>query len=125
MSVVIRETSMVGDTTAHHAERIVDDATPHVDAEHWRVTWLPGRVLTRNEAITAMTFAEIVQRETLSHDNEWWPFLDNWAAELDLTGPDAVARCSEAEIEVREAARRELDMAARKLAVINAKAGAR
>lgn len=101
MSVVIRETSMVGDITAHHAERIVDEAAPYVDAEHWRVSWLPGRVLTRDQAVTAMVLAEVVWREELRPESRWWGFIDKWAGELELTGPDAVVRCSEREAEVR------------------------
>ena len=38
-------------------EAMTSDTTPHStrpDGDGWAVTWLPGRVLTRNQAITAM-----------------------------------------------------------------------
>lgn len=92
----IGEHTMISDLTIHTASRIVDDATPLVDAEHWRVSWLPGRVLTRNQAITAMTLAEAVvtmqdEGATLDICHRLWPHVDNWARELGLTGPDAMA----------------------------------
>ena len=45
----ITEDSMTSDQTRHTAARTADG---------WTVTWLPGRVLNRNQAITAMTIAE-------------------------------------------------------------------
>jgi hypothetical protein len=76
-------------------------ATPHTAAaaaegEGWEVSWLPGRALTRNQAITAMVIANIVGGRGVGHcDDPIWPHLDNWAAELGLSGPDAVVRASE------------------------------
>jgi hypothetical protein len=73
--------------------------TPHTatatDAG-WEVSWLPGRTLDRNQATTAMTIADIVGGRGVGlSDDPIWPFLDNWAAELGLSGPDAVVRASE------------------------------
>ena len=73
--------------------------TPHTataTGDGWRVSWLPGRVLTRNQATTAMVIATVVggQGVGLSHD-PIWAFLDSWAAELGLSGSDAVVRASE------------------------------
>jgi len=66
------------------------------------VSWLPLRRLTRDQAVTAMTLAEAVarmQREgrttVVGHTHRLRPHVDAWAAELGLTGPDAVARVSE------------------------------
>jgi hypothetical protein len=73
--------------------------TPHTAtaaSDGWEVSWLPGRALDRNQATTAMTIADIVGRRGVGlSDNPVWPFLDGWAAELGLSGPDAVVRASE------------------------------
>jgi hypothetical protein len=74
-------------------------ATPHTaaaTADGWEVSWLPGRTLTRNQATTAMVIANIVGGKGVGlADDPIWPHLDNWAAELGLSGADAVARVSE------------------------------
>jgi hypothetical protein len=60
------------------------------------VSWLPGRTLDRNQAITAMTIADMVGGMGVSRtDDPAWMFLDGWAAELGLTAPGAVVRVSE------------------------------
>jgi len=73
--------------------------TPHTAAAiggGWEVTWLPGRTLDRNQAITAMTIADTVGGRGVGlSDDPTWSFLDNWAAELGLSGPEAVVRASE------------------------------
>jgi hypothetical protein len=66
----------------------------------WTVTWLPGRNLTRNQAITAMTIAEEAGQVPADcdpevYDDGFWSRADAWAAELGLSGPDAVVRASE------------------------------
>jgi hypothetical protein len=84
------------------AETIKSDETPHaarflgpaVGREQWEFSWLPGRVLGRNEAVTAMTIAETVARG-LEPGSTLWPFIDGWASKLGLEGLDAVARASE------------------------------
>jgi hypothetical protein len=73
--------------------------TPHTATateNGWEVTWLPGRTLDRNQATTAMVIANIVGGQGVGlSDDPIWPHLDNWAAELGLSGPDAVVRASE------------------------------
>jgi hypothetical protein len=73
--------------------------TPHTaTATHdgWRVSWLPGRALSRTQAITAMVIATIVGGQGVGlSDDPLWPHLDNWAAELGLSGSDAVVRAFE------------------------------
>src|SRR5216683_2532013 len=73
--------------------------TPHTataKGEGWEVSWLPGRTLTGDQATTAMVIANIVgSRGVGLSDDPIWPHLDGWAAELGLTGPDAVVRASE------------------------------
>ncbi len=66
----------------------------------WSVTWLPGRALTREQAEAAMTIAEEIGRIPANAGPEawnpaWWVQVDAWAAELGLSGPDAVAWASE------------------------------
>lgn len=75
--------------------------TPHIagttDGRRWEATWLPGRALTRNEAITAMTIAEAVAARDLTDPGD--PLrchVDGWAAELGLTGQEAISRASAA-----------------------------
>lgn len=69
----------------HHVARYSPYAAAD-DQGAWVVSWLPLRLLTRNEAITAMTFAEAAGRPL----QKLLPFLDNWANELDLTLDDAL-----------------------------------
>lgn len=73
-------------------------ATPHTATateQGWQVSWLPGRVLDRNQATTAMVIANIAASRNLTPGDKLWPHLDNWASELGLSGPDAVVRASE------------------------------
>src|ERR1019366_567403 len=86
MATTITDQLMRSTDTAHTAK--------HTDAG-WEVSWLPGRVLSRNEAVTAMQLAARVGRGVGLHDDPIWPHIDGWAAELGLTGPDAVVRASE------------------------------
>ena len=63
------------------------------------MSWLPQRLMDRNAAITAMTLADLVSEgEGIGlHDDPRWPVVDALAAELGLSGPDAVVRISETE----------------------------
>jgi hypothetical protein len=49
----------------------------------WSVSWLPGRVLDRDQAITAMVLAEVY---TLNPppEHKLWRHVDGWRAELGL-----------------------------------------
>lgn len=64
----------------------------------WLVSWLPRRVLTRDQAMTAMTIAETVSRYDWSSPfdpaADIWLFIDGWAAELGITAANAVAEAS-------------------------------
>lgn len=51
MSTIITTILMRGTLTRHTARRV---------GGGWEITWLPGRILTRNRAITEMTIAEVV-----------------------------------------------------------------
>ena len=51
MSITITAQAMTSDTTWHSAR---------ADGDRWSVTWLPGQVLTRSQATTAMILAKTV-----------------------------------------------------------------
>jgi hypothetical protein len=59
------------------------------------VSWLPGRVLDRNSGVTAMVLADQPGVHDLNERHRLWPHIDGWAAELGLTGSDAVNRVSQ------------------------------
>jgi hypothetical protein len=80
MSIGIDGDQMTCNATGHTAHR--SDAG-------WQVSWLPGRMLTRDQAITAMTLGEVAARDPHSGDRIW-PFAEGWAAELDLPAAEAI-----------------------------------
>jgi hypothetical protein len=85
-SLRITNTAITSEQTGHVA-RLVDGG--------WELSWLPGRLLTRDQVTTGMTIALIVETEELACGSRLWPFLDRWATELDLTGSYAVVLASE------------------------------
>jgi hypothetical protein len=88
MTLTILDTTMTSDRHPHTAR--------HAPGRHgWEVSWLPGRVLDRNTAITAMTLADTAAEPGLNEGHPLWPFIQGWAAELGLTGPDAITRASQ------------------------------
>ena len=88
MTLTINDTTMTSDQTAHTARQAPG-------SEHlWEVSWLPGRVLDRNSVITAMVLADRVGVRDMDERHRLWPFIESWAAELGLTGSDAVNRVS-------------------------------
>ena len=59
MTLTITDTTMTSDQTAHTAR-------PAPGRQHaWEVSWLPGQILDRNTAITAMTLADITAERDL------------------------------------------------------------
>jgi putative transposase len=60
----------------------------------WRVSWLPGKTLTRNQAITAMILAGETADRTGDHTGKRWIFIEAHANELGLSGADAVNKIS-------------------------------
>ena len=89
MGLTINDDSITGDHTSHTAR----PAPGHLGA--WEVSWLPGQLLDRNTAITAMVLADIASSSALDDGHRLWPHVQGWAAELGLTAPDAVARVSQ------------------------------
>jgi hypothetical protein len=89
MTLTIYDTTMTSDQTAHTARQA--PGSRHL----WEVSWLPGRALDRNSAITAMTLADLTGGHDLNKQHQLWPFIESWAAELGLTGSDAINRASQ------------------------------
>jgi hypothetical protein len=88
MTLTINDTTMTSDQTAHTGRQAPS-------SEHlWEVSWLPGRVLDPNSAITAMVLADHAGERDLNERDRLWPFTDSWAARLGLTGSDAAGRVS-------------------------------
>jgi len=81
MSTRITDTAMSSTSTDHTARRTQPTG-------QWRVSWLPHRLLTRNEAATAMTIAEVIASRPAPH-NHIWHAVKAWAAELDLSADEA------------------------------------
>ena len=89
MTLTINDATMTSDQTAHTARQAPS-------SEHlWEVSWLPGRVLDRNGAITAMVLADQAGVQDLNERHRLWPHIEGWAAELGLTGPEAVEAASQ------------------------------
>jgi hypothetical protein len=98
MALTITHLVMRSPDTAHYAWPLPGEPG------QWFVSWLPGRAFTRNQAITAMMIAEEVGRipadaDPEAYSDQFWSHMDVWAAELGLSGPDVVARASEAPCE--------------------------
>lgn len=87
MSLTITDTTMTSDHRIHTARH-------SADRNGWEVSWLPGQILDRNSAITAMTLADAVSSGDMDAGNRLWPHVQEWAYELGLTAPDAVALAS-------------------------------
>ena len=87
MTLTIYDTLMTSDQTPHTAR--------HAPSRNgWEVSWLPGQTLDRNSAITAMILADLTGEEDLDEEHKLWRHIQGWAAELGLTGPEAVAAAS-------------------------------
>ncbi len=88
MTLTINDTTMTSDQTGHTARHAAE-------RNGWEVSWLPGQILDRNTAITAMTLADTAAEENLHEGHRLWPFIQGWAEEVGLTAPDAIARASQ------------------------------
>jgi hypothetical protein len=89
MTLKITDTAMTSDRSAHTARR-------SSGREYgWKVSWLPGQTLDRNSAITEMVLADTTAAPGMHEGHRLWPHIQNWAAELGLTGPDAITRIAQ------------------------------
>jgi hypothetical protein len=84
MALTINDTTMTSDQSLHTARR----APGH--RHGWEVSWLPGQVLDRDTAITAMILADIAATGDIHPE----PAVQSWSAEVGLTGPDAITRAA-------------------------------
>jgi hypothetical protein len=88
MTLTINDTTMTSDQTGHTAR--------HAPSRNgWEVSWLPGHILDRNSAITAMVLADTSADGRVREGHRLWPHIQGWAAELGLTETDAVAAISQ------------------------------
>ena len=88
MAVTILDDTISSDRTAHTAR--LAPGEQHV----WEVSWLPGRRMNRNTAVTAMTLAEVAGPGDTHAGDRLWGHIQGWAAELGMTAPDALARAA-------------------------------
>jgi hypothetical protein len=89
MTLTINDTTMTSDQTPHTARQVTGP-------QHgWEVSWLPGQLLDRNTAITAMTLADLATEEDLHEGHRLWPHIQSWAEELGLTAPDAITQATQ------------------------------
>ena len=86
MALTIADATMTSDRSAHTA--VLLPGARHT----WVVSWLPGRHLDHRKAVTAMTIADTTADGGIRPDNEEWRRIESWAAELHLTGSDALDR---------------------------------
>jgi hypothetical protein len=89
MGLTINDTTITSTQTGHTARQ----APGHHHG--WEVSWLPGQILDRNTAITAMVLADTVAQGDLHEGHRLWPHIQGWAEELGLTGTDAIAQISQ------------------------------
>jgi hypothetical protein len=89
MTLTINDATMTSDQTPHTAR--LAPGCQYI----WQASWLPGEVLDRNSAITAMLLADTAAKGDLHEGHRLWPHIQGWAAELGLTAPDAIARISQ------------------------------
>ena len=83
MTLTINDATMTSDQTAHTARQAPG-------REHlWEVSWLPGRVLDRNSAITAMVLADQAGVRDLDERHRLWPHVERLARR---TRPDRIRR---------------------------------
>lgn len=86
MTVTILDDSMSSDRTPHTARLAPGDR------HSWEVSWLPGRRMNRNSAITAMMLADVTGPGDIDAGHQLWPHVSGWAAELTLTAPEALTQ---------------------------------
>jgi hypothetical protein len=89
MALTILDDTMSSDRSAHTARAV--PGTRHM----WEVSWLPGRHLDRNSAITAMMLADTLGPGDVHAGHRLWPFVEGWGAELGFTGSGVLAQAGD------------------------------
>ncbi|WP_026343512.1 hypothetical protein [Nocardia sp. BMG111209] len=92
---VVSASMMTSDTTRHIARCVGGD--------RWVVSWLPGRTLTGQQAVTAMKIAS--RPGGNEPTTAEWAVLDTMALELGLTGREAVFMVAAEDHDIRQAPR--------------------
>ncbi|MGV9662172.1 hypothetical protein ACWDUL_25220 [Nocardia niigatensis] len=88
---VVSESMMTSDLTAHIARCVGGD--------RWVVSWLPGRTLSGQQAVTAMTIASTVSEQEPTQTE--WAMLDGLALALGLTAREAIGMVASEEHDLR------------------------
>jgi hypothetical protein len=88
MAITITDDRMTSDQTCHTAWSSQYAAADGRGA--WIVSWLPLRLLDRNQAITAMTLAEWVATHEAPRECRHVALLAVWAAELHMSAAEAL-----------------------------------
>ena len=83
MDLAMTDSRITSRETAHSAIR---------RGNTWEVSWLPGKQLSRHQAISAMALAWQVA-DNAAVTGSGWPLIAGWAAELGMSGTQAVAMC--------------------------------
>jgi hypothetical protein len=86
VALKILDDSMSSDRSPHTARLLPSGQST------WEVSWLPGHHLNRNQAITAMVIADTTVDSDVHPGHLSWPHIQGWAAELGMTGPQALDR---------------------------------
>ncbi|WP_330255554.1 hypothetical protein OG874_13925 [Nocardia sp. NBC_00565] len=63
MTIHVNRWSMTSDSTAESADRLAGTW-----AKSWRLSWLPDRLLTHEQALAGMDLAEIFSTQDFRHD---------------------------------------------------------
>ncbi|WP_245672594.1 hypothetical protein [Nocardia anaemiae] len=93
---VVSASMMTSDETTHMARCVGGD--------RWVVSWLPGRTLSGQQAVTAMTIATAVATRDVPTGADW-AMLDDLALELGLTGREAVFMVAQENHDYRKTAK--------------------
>jgi len=86
MTLTITDDHISSDRTAHSARPV------HGQQHAWEVSWLPGRSLDRNSAITAMVLADVTAPGGVHAGHRDRIHVEGWAAELGITADRAATR---------------------------------
>jgi hypothetical protein len=89
MTLTIQHDIISSDHTRHTARLVPGHA------QAWQVFWLPSRLMDRNDAITAMTLAEVAATDEVNPGHRLWLHIEGWSAELSLKAPDALTWISQ------------------------------
>ncbi|MFB7717306.1 hypothetical protein [Nocardia sp. NPDC056100] len=75
-----------------------------VGGDRWVVSWLPGRTLSGQQAVTAMTIASTIADHAPTESD--WAVLDGLALGLGLTAREAVGMVASEQHDLRRPATR-------------------